>query len=177
MGRKFLSLVFLAGLLAAGVPGNDDPSQPARAMLGGGKIAHLGLVVKDIEKSARDYVAILGVAVPAWELTDPVEKAHTIYLGRPTPAQAKLAFIELPNITLELIEPVGGPSTWRDFLEKKGEGVHHIAFEVKDLDARLAELEAKGVSLIQRGDYTGGRYAYVDATARLGLIVELLENY
>lgn len=176
MIKKSLSLMFFLVLPVLGLLGGQEKTAH-NAILGGGKVTQIGVVVKDIEKSAKAYAEILGVPVPAWELTDPVEKAHTFYHGQSSSARAKLAFIQLPNIVVELIEPVGGPSTWQNFLETKGEGVHHIAFEVKNMDKRLAELKAKGVPLIQRGDYTGGRYSYVDATAQLGLILELLENF
>lgn len=174
--KKCLSLMLLLTMPVLGPVGGQEKTVPS-AILGGGKVVQIGVVVRDIEKSAQAYAQVLGVPVPGWELTDPVEKAHTLYLGQPSPARAKLAFIELPNIVVELIEPVGEPSTWKDFLQTKGEGVHHIAFEVKDMDKRLADLKAKGITLIQRGDYTGGRYSYVDATAQLGLILELLENF
>ncbi len=175
MTKKCLTLALLLAVPSISLPGIQEIAIPPQ-LLGGGKVVQIGVVVKDIEKSAEAYAKILGVPVPSWELTDPVEKAHTLYLGKPSPARAKLAFIQLPNIVIELIEPVGEPSTWQDFLETKGEGVHHLAFEVKDMDKRLAELKAKGIALIQQGDYPGGRYSYVDATAQLGLILELLEN-
>ena len=176
MTKKILILTILAVLVSTAWPALQKNPDPAR-LVGGGKVTQVGIVVKDIEKSARSYAQILGVPVPKWELTDPLEKAHTQYLGRPSPARAKLAFIEMPNIVIELIEPVDGPSTWRDFLSATGEGVHHIAFEVKDMNARLAEFKAQGIPLIQQGDYPGGRYAYVDATGTMGLILELLENF
>jgi len=176
MMKKCFCLMTLAAILAPGLPAGLDKIAAA-ALLGGGTVTQIGIVVKDIERSAKAYAEALGVPIPSWELTDPLEKAHTLYLGQPSKAQAKLAFIEMGNITIELIEPVGGPSTWRDVLEAKGEGIHHLAFEVKDMDKRLAELKAKGLTLIQSGDYTGGRYAYVDGTAKLGTILELLENY
>jgi len=96
---------------------------------------------------------------------------------RSWPARAKLAFIELKNITLELIEPDRNPSTWREFLDTHGEGVHHVAFEIKGMDEKTALLGKKGMPLLQKGDYEGGRYAYIDGTAQLGLILELLENF
>lgn len=179
MRNKSLILCLIAGLaasgLAAGVP--QAPATAAANILGQGVVAQVAFIVRDIEKSARAYAAVLGVPAPSWELTDPVEKAHTLYLGKPSPARAKLAFIKMANITIELIEPVGGPSTWKDFLDTKGEGMHHLAFEVKDMPKRLAELKAKGLNVVQTGDYTGGRYAYVDATARIGIFLELLENF
>jgi hypothetical protein len=87
-----------------------------------------------------------------------------------------MAFFELGQISLELIEPVGKPSTWRDQLDEHGDSLHHIAFEIKGMPARVAFLEAKGLRLVQRGEYPGGRYAYVDGNAQLGAILELLEN-
>ena len=177
MRTKILLLIAALAVLSSGLVLAGPEAKPATGILGQGVVTQVGIVVKDIERSARQYAAILGVPAPTWELTDTVDKAHTLYKGHPSPAQAKLAFINLPNIVLELIEPVGGPSTWKEFLDAKGEGVHHLAFEVKDMDKRLAELKAKGVPLIQSGDYTGGRYAYVDAVAQLGVILELLENF
>lgn len=176
MRAKTLFVIAVLILCVSG-QAQTPPDSRAANFLGQGVVTQIGIVVKDIEKSAKEYALILGVPAPAWELTDTVDKAHTLYKGRPSPAQAKLAFINLPNTVIELIEPVGGPSTWKDFLDAKGEGVHHLAFEVKDMDKRLAELKAKGVALIQSGDYTGGRYAYVDATAQLGVVLELLENF
>jgi catechol 2,3-dioxygenase-like lactoylglutathione lyase family enzyme len=145
--------------------------------LGQGKVVQIGVVVKDIEKASAAYAGFLGVSVPKWSWTDTQDKAHTQFRGKPSPARAKLAFIELKNITLELIEPDTNPSTWREFLDTQGEGVHHIAFEIKGMDDKIALLEKKGMRLLQKGDYEGGRYAYIDGTAGLGLIIELLENF
>jgi len=143
-------------------------------------ITHIGIVVRDIEASANAYADVFGVEVPKWNLTEPEEKAKTRYKGEPTQGQAKLAFFKFQNTTIELIEPVGGPSTWKDFLEEKGEGVHHIAFKVKGMDSQIALLEDKELSLVQRGQWTGGRggqYAYVDGVPKLAVILELLESF
>jgi 4-hydroxyphenylpyruvate dioxygenase-like putative hemolysin len=81
------------------------------------------------------------------------------------------------QLSLELIEPVGGPSTWREFLDQKGEGVHHMAFVVQDTDEAVSFLEEAGIEVIQQGDYTGGRYTYLDSVSLLGVVLELLENF
>ena len=70
-------------------------------------------------------------------------------------ARAKLAFFKMGQISLELIEPIGGPSTWKEFLDGHGDGVHHIAFRVKGMDDVLTYLNGKGLPTAQRGDYTG----------------------
>lgn len=166
------TIVISPGFITGGqVPGDRGE------LFGQGKVVQIGVVVKDIEKAAVAYADFLGVAVPQWFWTDTEDKAHTQFKGKSSPARAKLAFIELKNITIELIEPDRNSSTWREFLDEKGEGVHHIAFEIKGMDEKMAQLETKGMPLLQKGDYEGGRYAYIDATAKLGLILELLENY
>jgi methylmalonyl-CoA/ethylmalonyl-CoA epimerase len=176
MKRTLLVLFFISALsLGANPKGRVPEDQPE--LFGRGTIVQIGVVVKDIEKASIAYADLLGVAVPKWSWTDTEDKAHTQFKGKPSSARAKLAFIELKNITLELIEPDRNPSTWREFLDTKGEGVHHIAFEIKGMDDKNGLLAKKGMPLLQKGDYEGGRYAYIDGTAKLGLILELLENF
>ena len=140
-------------------------------------VTQVGIVVRDIDKTARAFADVFGVPVPPVSITDGVEQAHTEYKGQPSEARAKLCFFPFGQVTVELIEPIGQPSTWKDFLDAHGEGVHHIAFEIKGMDKQITYLTSKGVPLIQRGDYTGGRYAYTDGESRLAVILELLENF
>jgi methylmalonyl-CoA/ethylmalonyl-CoA epimerase len=145
-------------------------------ILGTRAIVQIGIVVKDVEKSSGDFAAFFGIPVPGWSWTDPQEKAGTRYRGKPSPARAKLAFMRFGALEVELIEPDDSPSTWREFLDEKGEGVHHVAFMVEGMKERVAELEGKGFPLVQKGEYTGGRYAYIDTVRALKTVVELLEN-
>jgi methylmalonyl-CoA/ethylmalonyl-CoA epimerase len=145
--------------------------------IGSSVVCQVGLIVRDIERSIEAYSRVFGLPKPNVIVTDGQESAHTRYRGEPTNARAKLAFFDMGQVSLELIEPIGGPSTWQEFLAEKGEGVHHIAFLVKGTDQVVAFLEAKGIAVIQQGDYTGGRYTYVDSAPALGVILELLENF
>lgn len=140
-------------------------------------VCQIGLVVKDIEKSAKAYCDVLGLPEPNVIITDEREKAETVYRGQPTEARAKLAFFDMGQVQIELIEPDGQPSTWQEVLDEKGEGFHHIAFTIKGTDKVVAYLESKGAELVQQGKYTGGMYSYVDTTPQLGLVLELLENF
>jgi 4-hydroxyphenylpyruvate dioxygenase-like putative hemolysin len=81
------------------------------------------------------------------------------------------------QVSLELIEPFGGPSIWQEFLDAQGEGVHHIAFQIKGTDEVTTYLEGKGIDVVQQGRYTGGMYTYTDSAPALGVILELLENF
>lgn len=144
--------------------------------LGSTTVMQVGLVVRDIEAKVQAWAAVLGVPAPEIIVTDPSELAHTQYHGAPSTARAKLAFFPLGQVALELIEPIGAPSTWLDQLEAHGASLHHIAFEVNGLPARLQALAAHGLTPIQQGDYTGGRYVYLDGAEQLGAVIELLEN-
>lgn len=144
--------------------------------LGANTVTQIGLVVHDIEAAVQAWSLLLGVPRPTISVTEAVELAHTEYQGQPTPARAKLAFFQMGQVTLELMEPLGEPSTWQDHLTAHGQSLHHIAFEVKGMADRLTVLAEHGLPLLQRGDYEGGRYAYLDGQRRYGAIVELLEN-
>ena len=144
--------------------------------LGTTTITQVGIIVGDIEARARAWADILGLPMPEIQVTDGVEIAQTEYRGGPTPARAKLAFFHMGQVDVELIEPIDGPSTWKDQLDQHGDSLHHIAFQIKGMGEKIAYLDSKGVPLVQRGEYTGGRYAYVDGSAQLGTILELLEN-
>lgn len=144
--------------------------------LGTTTVTQVGIIVQDIEAKARAWSDILGLPLPEIIVTDTFELARTEYQGQPTTAQAKLAFFHLGQVDLELIEPIGEPSTWKDQLNQHGSSLHHIAFQIKGMSEKIAYLDAKGVPLVQRGEYTGGRYAYMDGNNQLGAILELLEN-
>jgi catechol 2,3-dioxygenase-like lactoylglutathione lyase family enzyme len=139
-------------------------------------VTQVGIIVQDIEAKTRAWAEVLGLPAPEIMITDTYEQAQTEYNGRPSDARAKLAFFNLGQVELELIEPVGRPSTWQDQLDEHGDSLHHLAFEIQGMSDKVAYLEAKGLSLVQRGEYPGGRYAYVDGNAQLGAILELLEN-
>ncbi len=144
--------------------------------LGTTTVTQVAIIVRDIEAKAHAWAHILGLSMPAIIVTDPVEVAQTEYRGQSSPARAKLAFFNLGQVSLELIEPIGGPSTWQEHLDAHGESLHHIAFQIQGMQDKLTYLDANSIPLVQRGEYKGGRYAYVDGTQTLGLVLELLEN-
>ena len=140
-------------------------------------ITQVGLVVKDIQKSIDAYCDVFGFPRPNVIITDAYEKAQTNFRGQPSFARAKLAFFDFGQVQIELIEPIGEPSTWKEVLDAKGEGIHHIAFQIKGTGQVVQYLEGKGIPLVQQGQYTGGMYSYLDASQKLGLVLELLENF
>jgi len=165
-----LSSFFILGFTAGKI--NRDALIPDQKMM------QVGIIVADIEDKAESWASFLGLEEkPAIIMASSSERVPTEYRGNQTDASAKLAFIRLENITIELIEPVGDHSTWSEFLETQGEGVHHIAFDVKDMNDRILEFGKNGIPMVQRGGWSTGEYAYMDGSENLGLILELLEHY
>ena len=142
------------------------------------RLAQVAIVCRDIEESARRWAAILGVETPPFIITPPGLGTGLTYRGAPSNAQARLAFFHLANISIELIEPVGSDSAWQEGLDRNGESVHHIAFEVQDLPRSLAHFAAHGIEVVSQGRFAAddGTFIYLDSAPALGATVELLHH-
>ena len=144
--------------------------------------SQVGFVVHDIEKTKQVYAALFGVEAPPTSTGGEYEVTHCSVAGKPAPeAKCKLAFFDLrPGVQLELIEPNEAPSVWRDILNEQGEGIHHIAFNVDDMDAVVKVLtEEYGAVVEQHGLYgdASGQYTYLNAFETLKCRIELLESF
>lgn len=145
-------------------------------ILGTNVVTQIGILVHDIEKVAQDYADLLGVDKPEIYSTATPDIAKTIYQGNPTNARTKQAFFHVgPNIDIELLEPDHEPSTWRHDLDTYGEGIHHIAFNINGMKKVVEAFDRNGLKEIQKGEWIGGRYSYIDAKETLKLTLELLE--
>ena len=142
--------------------------------------AQVGFIVRDVEATKRKWAEFLGVDVPPTQPVGDYTVTQTTFEGSPAPkADCLMAFFDVgPGLQLELIQPNGEPSTWRNYLDEHGEGMHHIAFQVKDSAKQVANAEKAGMKLVQHGIYGdgSGEYNYLDAP-ELKCIVELLESY
>ncbi|MCC7228894.1 MAG: VOC family protein [Fimbriimonadaceae bacterium] len=140
------------------------------------RVTQIGIVVRNIERTRAEWSKLLGVEEPPIIVTAGFDQAQTFYRGAPSEATAKLCFFNMGQVAIELIEPDGKPSAWQDHLDRHGEGVQHIAVVVPSMTRALSALHDEGISLAMKGEYTGGRYAYVASSEKLGVILELLEN-
>lgn len=144
-------------------------------------LTQVGFIVRDIEASKKKFAEFFGVPEPIHFDGGQFEVTGTTVHGEPAPrANCLMAFFDVgPNTQIELIQPNGEKSTWQDFLDEHGEGIHHIAFHVKNMDEKILACENFGMKCVQRGKYGngGGEYAYMDASADMKCLLELLENY
>ena len=124
-------------------------------------IEHLGIAVKSLEEAIPYYENVLGLKCYAIE-----EVADQ---------KVKTAFFKIGQTKLELLEPTSPESTIAGFIEKRGEGIHHLAFATDDVAACLAEAEEKGVRLIDKAPRKGAEkmmIAFVHPKSTKGVLTE-----
>ena len=129
-------------------------------------IEHLGIAVKSLDEAIPYYENILGM------------KCYSI--EEVADQKVKTAFFKVGQTKLELLEPTSEESPIAKFIEKRGEGIHHLAFAVEDGVANaLAEMEGKGVRLIDKAPRKGAEglnIAFLHPKSTLGVLTELCEH-
>ncbi|MCB0044598.1 MAG: methylmalonyl-CoA epimerase [Caldilineaceae bacterium] len=128
------------------------------------RLDHIGIVVADLDTALQTYRDRLG-----FTLLERIEIPEQL---------VEAAFLEANNSTIELIAPTDTASGTARYLEKRGEGPHHVCYEVDDIEVTLAELAQQGVQLIDETPRRGvhGRVAFVHPKATHGSMIELLEK-
>ena len=142
------------------------------------KIAQVAIVCKDIEASSRRWAEVLGMDAPKINITRPGSEVKVVFHGKPSNDRAKLAFFPTGQVVIELLEPVGPSTSWKEELDAHGESVHHLGFQVQDLERTVRYFESNGMGVVHRGRYDkdNGDYVYVDTRKQLGVIIELLHS-
>ena len=175
MKNILLILALTVGLISVSFHSNNGSQK--EPLIASKTITQVAVVVKDIDKARNSWAQVLGMKVPDVSVAGSHFSRPTRYKGDLSDAKAKLAFFAMDNLQIELIQPLGGKSTWQEFLDKNGEGIHHIAFAVKNIDGVEKQFTLQGMPVVQNGGWDGGAYGYIDASANLGCILELLENF
>ena len=142
------------------------------------KVVQIAVVVRDIEASSKLWAELLGMPVPEIRTTRPGNEVKQIYRGKPSEGQVKLTFFNLGQVVIELLQPISEGTSWKEWLDKKGEGVQHLGFQVVDPDKTSAELEKAGYPVFHKGRYDSldGTYIYHDTQDALGVVIELLHS-
>lgn len=131
----------------------------------------INIIVKDIEKAAELWAKLLGVEVPEISINHLEGGENYTYRGEPITCDLKVAAIPMEGWFLELHEPVGGESSFKEFVDKHGYGVHHLGFEVGDRrDEVIKELSEMGFDTNRTlGIYPGSSWTIVDSEEALGV--------
>lgn len=127
------------------------------------KITEVGVAVRDLGKSTRHFVDVLGA-----------QPGEIITVKR---YQMRYQMCRLGKVDFELMEPIGSEGIIADFIKKRGEGLHHIAFGVENLEEGLAFLEGRGFRLIDKApqDLHGAKFAFIHPSSFSGVMMELIE--
>jgi methylmalonyl-CoA/ethylmalonyl-CoA epimerase len=136
-------------------------------------MSQIGVVVKDLKKTIEHYQNVLGLGpfvVPEISYCD------TYYHGQPAQFSFKMGFCSLGTVELELVEPITPPTIYHDFLKERGEGIHHIGFDVKDMDEKIQICKEIGINVLQMGRTPAGGFAYLDTDKVGGVIFELIQR-
>ncbi len=129
------------------------------------RIDHIGIAVQNIQDALTFYQDALGVRL---------ERVESEEGGR-----TDVAFLPVGGSDVELVEPKDTDSGLAKYLAKRGEGIHHICFEVDDIDEALARLKAHGAQLIDetpRVNARGQKYAFVHPKSTHGVLIELYQK-
>ena len=130
------------------------------------RIAHIGVIVKDIEEAGALFSEFFG-----FRKDDTLPQTDT-------QGEFRSAFLVAGEVSIELIEPTNPNGTLAKFLQKRGEGLHHISIEVDDIDQKLDSLKAKGMRLInEKAQVVGNsKVAFVHPAGTKGILMELTEK-
>lgn len=129
-----------------------------------GRIDHTAIAVRDLDQAIQRYTRLFGATL-----------SHRSTIAE---QRVEVAFLAFADARLELLQPLDEESSVARFLDRRGEGLHHIALAVDDIEAELDRVAALGGELIDRRPRRGahGRVAFVHPRTTGGVLVELLER-
>ena len=129
------------------------------------KIDHIGIAVKSLAEATQVYEHALGLKVSGY---DEVEDQGV-----------RIAMLNIGESRIELLEPTGAESPIEKFMSKRGEGLHHIALDVDDIENALERLKAAGVRLVDSAPRRGAhntRTAFIHPSSTHGVLLELVQH-
>lgn len=147
-------------------------------ILGGRPVAQIGIVVRDIDRALETYVTKWGLK--GWQgfvySSDNVRSLS--YLGEPADYRMKVAWTGA-NPQVELVQSLDGPNIYEDWLERRGEGLHHLGILVDSIQTEVEVMQKAGYEILMAGFGHGldgdGGFAYLDTEPELGVIIELIK--
>ena len=136
-------------------------------------VQQVSIVVEDMGRAIEYYTSTFGIG--PFRVID-IDLEGVLQRGKPTSTKIKVAFAKSGPLQVELIQPVEGKNIYTEFLENKGEGLHHLGFRVDDLDAMLAELAKEGIEPVFYKAYpdAGAAFAYLNSDKIGGVMFELI---
>jgi len=141
-----------------------------------GDVIQVAHVVNDLDAAMKYFWESFHIG--PWDIYTfgPPDVRDSMVRGKPSDHKYLLAVTWAGSIQIELMQPLTGRSVYDEFLEKKGEGLHHIKLYYEDCQKALEEFKKKGVEVIQSGKFDEDEFYYLDTEASLGTIYEIGNN-
>jgi len=140
------------------------------------RLVQVGIVVPDLEQSTRLLTSLFGIGPFSFVEWPNRPGSQYQYRGTPEHIRISQAFVQLGDVEVELIQPLEGEhNAYKEFLDQVGGGIHHVLFEVSDIEVVLQQLAKSGVNVLQSGTgiRPGTRWALLDTREMLGFFIEL----
>ena len=140
------------------------------------QVLQIGVVVKDLQEAMELYWNIFGIG--PWHIYNfkPPFVTETILRGKQVPYTMRLALTQVGNIQWELIQPLEGPSVYKEFLEQKGGGLHHVACDMGDYDQAISALKKLGIGVAMSGTTPVDTFAQIDTEKKFGVGFEIYKR-
>ena len=172
----YLDTALLGGGLTIELEYNPDPTDTAAQNYPFTRITQFAFIVRDLQK-VSDFYSGIGLGPFPF---DRMISTDRMYRGRPVPFEMYLGWGRHGDVPFEWIQPLKGPSVYDEYVEAHGEGFHHLAFNVRDMDDAIALMKERGATVTQSGGWdfptSKGRFAYLDTERFGGVSTELLWN-
>ena len=143
------------------------------------KAVQIGIVVKDLDRTTALLSSLFGIGPFRFIEWPNRPDSKYWYRGQEEQIRIRQAFVQVGNLELEFIQPVEGDrNAYREFLERDGGGIHHVLFEVNDMDAIVNALRPQGIEPLQAGTgiRPGTRWVLLDSEDAAGFLVELRQR-
>ena len=136
------------------------------------KIDQIGMIVRDIEKTAEYLQSNFGIG--PFTVIDATE-VPCEFRGKPMKMNIRAGLAQVGPVEIELLQPMGGETIWSEFLNANGEGLHHLGINLEDVDAEVAKLKERGFKVLSQGysKLGQGNWYYLDTNKTGGLLLEL----
>ena len=136
--------------------------------------SHMGIVVKNVDEAVHYYTTLFGWGPFQVREVDTKEYRDFFFRGKPATGRFKVAIGRNGSMVVELFQALEGESPYAEFARAKGEGLHHLGYQLEEIESALAALKREGIEPIFHGKTPQGSFAYFDTDRVGGIVFELL---
>jgi len=136
-------------------------------------VSHIGVVTKNLDKTMGQLEDLYGLK--PFLVMEP-GYVNTYLRGKPVDFKLKSAFYHSGQVIFEVISVLEGDTIYGEWLMERGEGLHHLGYDIEDIEEWIDHYKGKGIGVLQRGERPGVKWVYLDTSAYTGMIMELVER-